>query len=456
LAFREKKPLREENLKNPMKRFLIRPFLSFIPFSIIHLFFIRIGIGGPIKGYPVILEMTTNSDWLEIQFKNVSFHYQGDTVLLRKGEGFNYGILSLWKRQYDSSLVSIRFQIFLPEKLPPKIQLLGRKGAIGEARIVLLTQKEETLAHFGFKEMEKEFIFPQTVFRQMKKETYSPARNNKNIEKKVLAFYYPWYNKDNWFLKGKKVVSHIPLLGFYSSSEPKVLREHILWAKGSGIDGFIVSWWKRDSETDSNLMRLVPLCESLGFQFTIYLEEANSLSDLESTLSYLGRTYGKSPAFFRVNGRPVCFLFRRIFEKLSLDTLKLASRNSPFLLISYGYTLTNLEGFAGFHQYLPDSREVYLRASEVARAKNKFYAVPVMPGYDDRALREPGHFTDREKGNFYRKNWESALASDPDWILITSFNEWFEGTEIEPSVEYGDLYLRLTAHYAKLFKEGKR
>ena len=49
--------------------------------------------------------------------------------------------------------------------------------------------------------------------------------------------------------------------------------------------------------------------------------------------------------------------------------------------------------------------------------------------------------------------WASAR---PDWILIDSFNQWETGSEIEPSVEFGDLYLKLTAEYAARFKATER
>ena len=43
-----------------------------------------------------------------------------------------------------------------------------------------------------------------------------------------------------------------------------------------------------------------------------------------------------------------------------------------------------------------------------------------------------------------------------DWVLIDSFNQWEIGTEIEPSREYGDLYLKLTAEQAARFKAKDR
>ena len=63
-----------------------------------------------------------------------------------------------------------------------------------------------------------------------------------------------------------------------------------------------------------------------------------------------------------------------------------------------------------------------------------------MPGYDDRAV--PGRplprpVVNRDGGRLFADLWRAAIAADPDWILIVSFNEWHEGSEIEPSRETG-------------------
>ena len=54
----------------------------------------------------------------------------------------------------------------------------------------------------------------------------------------------------------------------------------------------------------------------------------------------------------------------------------------------------------------------------------------------------------RSDGAFYRSTWEAALASDPDWVFITMWNEWWEHTHIEPSEKFGDQYLRITEEYS--------
>jgi hypothetical protein len=92
---------------------------------------------------------------------------------------------------------------------------------------------------------------------------------------------------------------------------------------------------------------------------------------------------------------------------------------------------------------------------QLADRAGRISAVTVIPGYDDTKIRKPGLAVKRYNGELYRVQWEQAIKADPHWILITSFNEWHEGSEIEPSLEYGQQYLDLTARYAESFKANK-
>jgi hypothetical protein len=75
----------------------------------------------------------------------------------------------------------------------------------------------------------------------------------------------------------------------------------------------------------------------------------------------------------------------------------------------------------------------------------------VSPGSDARKAYKRDTQTDRLDGRTYRTYWDEAIKANPDWIIVTSWNEWAEGTEIEPSLELGDKYLQITAEYARRF-----
>jgi hypothetical protein len=80
----------------------------------------------------------------------------------------------------------------------------------------------------------------------------------------------------------------------------------------------------------------------------------------------------------------------------------------------------------------------------------------VAPGFDDRTIRVPGTRLPRDGEVTYDATWRAALAADPAWILVASWNEWHEGSEIEASLEHGTRYLDATRRWADRFRaEGR-
>ena len=90
---------------------------------------------------------------------------------------------------------------------------------------------------------------------------------------------------------------------------------------------------------------------------------------------------------------------------------------------------------------------------KTAEQNGRISTLTVIPGYDDTYIREPGLKVKRHGGQQYRAQWDEAVAANPDWVLLTSFNEWYEGSEIEPSLELGEKYLEMTAKHAGRFRE---
>jgi hypothetical protein len=77
------------------------------------------------------------------------------------------------------------------------------------------------------------------------------------------------------------------------------------------------------------------------------------------------------------------------------------------------------------------------------------------PGYDHSAVpgREP-LIVPREGGKFFERNWEAFLRRPSKMVMIETWNEYHEGTDIARSKEYGSDYIKLNRKYADLFKSG--
>jgi len=77
------------------------------------------------------------------------------------------------------------------------------------------------------------------------------------------------------------------------------------------------------------------------------------------------------------------------------------------------------------------------------------------PGYDHSAV--PGRtplVREREGGRFYEESWLKFLRRPSNFVMIETWNEFHEGTDIAESKEYGRQYIELTRKYADLFKQG--
>lgn len=104
-------------------------------------------------------------------------------------------------------------------------------------------------------------------------------------------------------------------------------------------------------------------------------------------------------------------------------------------------------GFDGFYTYFAANEFTYGSSwknwkslASFAR-KNRLLFVPsVGPGYADTRIRPWNGKTtrDRQHGKYYEHAWRSALRVNAPVVSVTSFNEWHEGTQIEPAVPATD------------------
>ena len=262
----------------------------------------------------------------------------------------------------------------------------------------------------------------------------------------VLAFYYIWYKPERW---GAATFTPIE---FYNSVDPKTLKRHCDEAKKGGIDGFIISFWGKHEI--GKLDSILKIFDNCVIKYTVYMETSKSASDLIRQIDTVLKVFGRRKNFLRIGGKLAIFIYARIINSLNviqMDSLVKAFPNLVMFADGGGQTLNIL--FKNLHRY------INLNADEGFYEKFcdgvlGLCAIPVFPGFKYKDRKEP--FVPHENGKFYENLMKLAVKSDADILLITSFNEWWEGTNVEPSKEFGDLFLRITRKYAEIFKRSRK
>jgi Glycosyl hydrolase family 99/Bacterial SH3 domain len=200
-----------------------------------------------------------------------------------------------------------------------------------------------------------------------------------------------------------------------------------------------------------------------NFAMSIDLEanQYGSRDALIHALTYVRDQLMPHGAFARVNGKPVLFFWRQQVRSVDdwAEIRRQVDPNHDQIWIAEGVNIAYQHVFDGHHLYsIAWSANVAATlndwAKRVRRAgADRLWVATVMPGYDDTRTTRAGKFArDRRGGEFYRDTWRAALGSQPDLIVIDSFNEWVEGSSIEPSASYGNLYLDITREFSAQFR----
>ncbi|MGQ9553253.1 MAG: glycoside hydrolase family 99-like domain-containing protein [Anaerolineae bacterium] len=303
----------------------------------------------------------------------------------------------------------------------------------------------------------------------------------------VLASYFPWYDDATW--DGCNISNGDKPLQPYSSDDPAAIARQVQMALGAGIDGFVSHWFAPGERTDRNFAQILAQSQGTGFQSTVMFlrsqwpgSPAPTQQNVAEALRYIIGTYGSHPNFLRLEGKPVIF-FADVYRVPTVagqspqdawqairnqvdpggNTWWIAEGLDPlYLTVFDGLYVYKITHAAFPNDYVKSPRwGAQVRQWEQNTGKPKLWIATITPGWDDlRAgckadIRVPSqpHRREREDGAFYRATFDSAIASAPDWLLVQTFNEWVEGSYIEPSVQYGDRYLQLTREFAASFKQ---
>jgi hypothetical protein len=196
----------------------------------------------------------------------------------------------------------------------------------------------------------------------------------------------------------------------------------------AGVDEIVVSWWGRGSREDARLPLVVSTARRQGLLVGIHLEPYadRSTATIALDLAYL--------AIFGV--RDVYVYHPR--DLAAADWAALRASVPATMRLFAGTEKVGFAAAGGFdgvytYDFVTNRGATFARLCAQAHAAHLLCSPSVGPGYDGRRAGEPPPGRARRRGATYDALWSAALASRADIVTITSFNEWGEGTQIEPA-----------------------
>ena len=242
------------------------------------------------------------------------------------------------------------------------------------------------------------------------------------------AFYYPWF-PEAWRQQGMDPFTHYsPTLGYYGTTL-STARQQIRAMQYAGIRAGIASWWGQNSATDGRVAMLLTLAAATGFKWALYYEPEGqgdpSVSSIASDLAYISGRYATQPGYLRVLGRPVLFVYAD-----GNDGCGMAQRWKQANTLGFFMVLKVFAGYRtcagqpdGWHQYAP-------AAAEDSQAGFSF---AISPGFWKANENTPRLERDSSR---WATSIQDMVASHAPWQLITTFNEWGEGTAVEDATQW--------------------
>lgn len=415
--------------------------------------------------HPLTVDVQTTSDQVSIKLRGLALRVLQQSTQLQRGVGQPVTQpLELKKQPWDTTPASLHADL-LVTATDERVAIQVTRGCPGTTTVTLRSQSKVVWTRTWAAEPPKlpadalskdaDGWIPLTISEVL----HAPPLPRRGFAPKVLASYYGWYGRPDGAAKkwlhwdpsrADYQVANTPVLGWYDSADRHVICQQIAWARQAGVDAFAMSFWD-DAWHKTVLEAVAAEADRAGFALVMYLESAPTAQALKDQLLAYQSFAAKHPSVLRVDAKPAVLLYSRVFTQLGPAGLREGLQGTRIFAIGDQMTPETLELMDGAHTYLSASWNETYRAQLVdmsrwARLQDKMLVATVNPGYDDTHVRTPSYMEHRQDGLFYASYWASAKLAD--WVLITSWNEWHEGSEIEPSKEWGDTYLKITRTWA--------
>ena len=313
------------------------------------------------------------------------------------------------------------------------------------------------------------------------------AQSGDEVRPLLLAHYMPWYQRrpthddaasddatakiqwgwhwtmnhfdPNQPVNGRRpIASHYyPTIEPYDSADPDVLASQLMLMKVAGIDGVIVDWYGLSNYRDypqlhRSTVALVEQIKRLNMRLVICYEDQTIKALVDGNrlpadqmvphavkeINWLATHWMNQPYYVKHEGKPVLLSFG--YAGLSNPQWQqcLDQVGTQLVYLSEHHPRSCADG--AYDWPIPD--QGIAAAERFAKQSGDWsLAVPVVfPRFVDiyaQAKVGPGHTEIPDnQGQTFRQLWRIAMESKPLMVQIATWNDWGEGTQIEPSQEF--------------------
>lgn len=308
---------------------------------------------------------------------------------------------------------------------------------------------------------------------------YEALPINKTLEKPIYVHYMPWFqspeisgywgahwtmankNPDRILSSGKRDIAahYYPLIGPYDSNDPDYLEYALTCIKLAGIDGILIDYYGKWNFNDYAQLLLasnavIEMCQKVGLNFGLVYEDrtlqsivnqgfSNKIDLARGDMVYMEENYFKQDNYFKLNEKPVLLNFGPITLKTNqewVDVFSAIETEINFFPLSYHpqyYDLTTIVD--GVYAWVGEAQTEDL--SNYAQQFDFFGGGAL---FEFKEFYEEGGWQATNQSRLFNRNGallretlNNAKNTNSDFIQLITWNDWGEGTAIEPSLEYG-------------------
>jgi len=315
----------------------------------------------------------------------------------------------------------------------------------------------------------------------------TPVAVLKTNPMKVYVHYMPWFESPetsydgNWGIHwtmatkdpnkvdelGKREIAayFYPSIGPYASGDKNVIEYHLLLMKYAGIDGVIIDWYGSYNINDfggnkTNSEALIDRIDDVGLTFALTYEdwtvntvvekgEAATLVDAAiEDFTYMERNYFNLDTYIKINNKPLLTVFGpQAIQTASDWTAVLSSVAATPTFLSLWYESADLGANAS-----GEFSWVYQNNSHIDNFyKNQinkfdFSMGSAYPGFKDFYAdggwgAGQGWTIEHNNSATFEQTLSLAENAKVDYLQLVTWNDFGEGTMIEPTQEFGYLFL---------------